>query len=153
LRHIPLLKKIFLNFIKKIKNEYLIKPEHIIADEFNSNAKVVFLKTNMGRYRNLRRYWEDNLGVSIELEKWIRAEFKKIKIFGLDSISVSCWRSREIGRKVHKKFLNPKKPILIIEDMNLSKVDRSTIFKNVFFIPLMVSKSDGAPCTVIAEIK
>ncbi|MEM0492463.1 MAG: cyclase family protein [Candidatus Thermoplasmatota archaeon] len=138
---------------ENIEEEYLVKPEHLILENYNRNAEVVLLKTNMYRYRGSSRYWEYNLGVSLELEEWLREKFKKIRIFGLDSISISSWQHREIGRTVHRKFLNPKKPVLIVEDMKLSGLDRYTVFRTIFFVPFMIDGADAVPCTVIGEIK
>jgi len=83
---------------------------------------------------------------------WVREKFKKIRILGIDSISISSWQHRNVGRQVHKKMLNPKKPILLVEDMNLSKVNKDTVFKIIYVAPLIISKSDGAPCTILAEV-
>ena len=49
-------------------------------------------------------------------------------------------------------MLNPKNPILIVEDMDLSKVSKDTIFKIVYVAPLRITKSDGGPVTIIAEV-
>jgi len=136
-----------------IEKKYLIEPENFVKDEFNSDAQFLILKTGFGKYRSQEKFWKYNPGISVETTDWIIKNFKKIKIIGIDSISISSWQHREIGRKVHKKLLNPKNPILIIEDMDLTKINRDTIFKRVIIAPLIVSKSDGGPCTILAEVK
>jgi len=135
------------------EKKYLIEPKDIEKDEFNSDAQFLILKTGFGNYRNQEKFWKYNPGISIETADWIIKNFKKIKIIGIDSISISSWQHREIGRKVHKKLLNPKNPILIIEDMDLRKIKRDTIFKMVYVAPLIVSRSDGGPCTILTEVK
>lgn len=134
------------------KNELLIKPNYII-NRYNQKAKVVFLKTNIGRYRNQKKYWKQNPGISPELVDWLRQTFHKIKIFGLDSISVSSWQHREIGRHVHKKFLNPDAPIILIEDMDLSKINQKTDINKLIIAPFRVSRENGCPCTIFADVK
>lgn len=135
------------------KNDFLIKPENIKSKKIDYDVEFVIIKTGFGRYRSQEKYWKYNPGVSIELSDWIANKFKNIKILGLDSISVSSWQHRDIGRKVHKKMLNPKNPTLFIEDMDLSKVNTDTIFNRIHIAPLMVGKSDGAPCTILAEVE
>jgi kynurenine formamidase len=135
------------------EKKFLIEPEHIERHNFNSDADFLILKTGFGKYRNKEKFWKYNPGISVETAEWIIKNFKKIRVIGIDSISISSWQHRDIGRKVHKKLLNPKNPILIIEDMDLSKVNRDTIFKMIYVSPLMVSSSDGVPLTILAEVK
>ena len=135
------------------ENELLIKPKHVKEKEYNKDAKIVLLKTGAAEYRNNEKYWKYNPGLSCEISDWVREKFKKIRILGIDSISISSWQHRNVGRQVHKKMLNPKKPILLVEDMNLSKVNKDTVFKIIYVAPLIISKSDGAPCTILAEVK
>lgn len=133
-------------------NKLLIKPEHLNKHRTNENAKFILLKTGAGRFRDEERYWKFNPGISIELAEWLRENFQELKIIGLDSISVSSWQHRQIGRKVHRLLLNPEKPILLVEDMDLSKVNNKTKFKSIIIAPLMVSHANGCPCTIIAEV-
>jgi len=150
-------------FIKKDKTqiinvdlpeeELLIKPEYINKDNINFDAEFIIFKTGIGKYRSEDRYWEFNPGISVELADWIQDKFKKIKIIGLDSISISSWQHRDVGRHVHKKLLDPKKPVLFIEDMDLSQINEDTVFKNIVIAPIMVKKSDGGPVTILAEVE
>jgi len=133
-------------------NNLLIKPEFINKDNLSFDSEFLIFKTGIGKYRDKDRYWEYNPGIGIETAEWIRKNFKKIRIIGFDSISISSWQHRDVGRIVHKKMLNPKNPILIVEDMDLSKVSKDTIFKIVYVAPLRITKSDGGPVTIIAEV-
>jgi len=135
------------------ENDLLIKPEHIKNKHWDDKAEFLILKTGVGRYRNQKKFWEYNPGVSLELADWIIKNFKKVRMVGLDSISISSWQHRDVGRKVHRKMLDSKKPILLIEDMDLSCVTTSTVFKIVFVAPLMVKNSNGSPCTILAEVE
>ena len=137
-----------------LKEDYLlIKPEHVKKQNINSDVEFLMLKTGFGKYRNNEKYWKYNPGLSCEISDWVREKFKKIRILGIDSISISSWQHRNVGRQVHKKMLNPNKPIVLVEDMNLSKVNKDTVFKIIYVAPLITSKSDGAPCTILAEVK
>jgi hypothetical protein len=54
-----------------------------------------------------------------------------------------------LGREAHKRFLNPLKPILLLEDMDLRSIDNDTIFDKIIVAPLRIAKCDGLPCTVM----
>lgn len=131
----------------------LIEPDFIKTISLNFNAELLLIKTGFHKYRGEEKYWNENPGISTELADWIKQHFKKLKMLGIDSISISSWQHRDIGRKVHRKLLDPEKPVLIIEDMDLSKVNDNTTFKTVYVAPFIASKSDGSPCTVIAEVE
>ena len=73
-------------------------------------------------------------------------------MFGFDSISVSSFANRALGREAHKAFLNPVKPILLLEDMDLRDVSEQKIINEVFIAPIRIKKCDGLPCSVIADI-
>ena len=135
-----------------LDGDLLIKPEQIKNNNINFNSELILIKTVYSKYRNEEKYWKYNPGLSMEFVEWIREKFTNLKVVGLDSISVSSWQHRDIGRKVHKKLLDPCDPILIIEDMDLSKIDKNTNFKNIVIAPLMVEGADGSPCTILAEL-
>ena len=82
-----------------------------------------------------------------ELAKYFKYNFTNLGAVGIDFISVSSLRHREIGRSAHKSFL--KRDILLIEDMSLSVLNSSCKLKEVIALPLRFSNADGAPCTVI----
>jgi kynurenine formamidase len=146
-------KKIQILEVNLPEKETLIGPQHIKGSKYNVDTEFLILKTNSGTYRHEEKYWMFNPGLSIQFCDWAINNFKKLRIIGIDSISISSWQQRDIGRKAHKKLLNPKNPILIIEDMNLSPITADTIFKILYVAPLFVSKSDGTPCTIFAEVK
>jgi len=135
------------------EGKMLINPEYLDNENLNKNAEFLIFNTGFGRYRNQDKYWKYNPGLSIKTADWIVNNFKKIKIIGIDSISISSWQHRDIGRKVHKKLLDPKKPKVFIEDMDLTNIKKNTIIKNIIIAPMMVKQSDGGPCTIIAEVE
>ena len=145
--------KIQLLDVKLPKKELLIKPEHIDTNDLKFDAELLLLKTGFHKYRDKEEYWKNNPGVSIEFVKWLKQNFKNLRVIGMDFISLSSWQHRDAGREVHKILLDPKKSILPIEDMNLSKIGVDTVFNKVIVAPLMVNKSDGTPCTVFAEVE
>jgi len=117
---------------------------------------LLLLKTGFDRYRNKEIYRLDNPGIAPELAKYLRSKFQNIRCLGIDTLSVSSYVNRELGRKTHKILLQKKgfkgEPMLIIEDMNLSN-DEIMKLKTVIVAPLMIETIDGSPCMIIGEIK
>lgn len=139
-----------------------IKPkELIIKDELlnelekiqNKNTyELLIVKTDICYKRGSQEFWESNYGFDPSIAEYLRINFLNIRVIGFDSISVSSFQNRMIGRKAHRAFLNPKSPILLLEDMDLTKVDKNTKFIQITIAPLRIAKSDGLPCTVIGKL-
>lgn len=134
------------------KNDLMIKKEYITNKRFDFDAEFIIIKTGFGTFRNQGIYETHNPGVDISLCEWILDNFKKIRFIGLDSSSISSRQHRDIGRMVHKKFLNPKRPVLIIEDMDLSRIKSGFDYKKIIISPIQVNNSDGAPCNILVEL-
>ena len=90
-------------------------------------------------------------GISPGIRNWLR-KFCDLRAIGFNSICLTSYQHREIGRKAHQCFLGDGEgdPILIIEDMNLDPLQTKPI--KVFSIPMLYEKADGAPTTIIAKI-
>ncbi len=96
--------------------------------------------------------WFKNPGISPDVALYIRSKFPNIRCIGIDSISVSSYSNRELGRKTHQIFLNTDKdlsePILLLEDVDLSN-DNACRLKTVIICPLLIENVDSSPCTII----
>jgi kynurenine formamidase len=108
---------------------------------------ILIVNTGSYRFRDTPAFWKENYGFAPELADFLRNNFPKIRAIGFDSISISSFTNRPLGREAHKSFLKPESPILIIEDMNLRDYEGE---KNIDIFPLRVAGSDGAPCTIVA---
>ena len=113
---------------------------------------ILLIKVNNNVMRNSPRFWEYNFGLHPDLARHIRNEFPSIKIVGINSISLTSFQHRSEGREAHLEFLNPDKPILIVEDMNLSKVDNTSNFNKIIVSPLQINNVDGVPVSILAEM-
>jgi kynurenine formamidase len=142
-------------FIELTPEELVIKDELLkqldkIKDK--NNYEFLIVKTGICYKRDTQEFWESNYGFDPSIAVYLREKFPNIRVFGFDSISVSSFAHRMIGREAHKAFLDPSNPILLLEDMDLTKVDKNTKIKSMTIAPLRIAKCDGLPCTVIAEI-
>lgn len=109
----------------------------------------LIVKTGFGKFRMEEKYWQDNPGFSPSTAEQLRVQCPLIRILGMDLISLTSFRHREIGREAHRKFLGDNN-ILLIEDMDLSQLTKSP--KQIICLPLLVKNFDGAPVTIIANI-
>ena len=113
---------------------------------------MLIVKTGICNIRNDEKFWKENYGFHGDIYNFLVANFPSIRIIGFDSISVSSFANRMIGRESHKIFLNPQKPILLLEDMDLQIIDENTKLKEIIVSPLRISKCDGLPCTVFGVL-
>lgn len=143
-------------FIELTPKELIIKDELIeLLDKTKDKNKyeILIVKTGICNKRGTQEFWESNYGFDPSIADYLREFFPNIRVFGFDSISVSSFQNRMVGREAHKAFLNPKNPILLLEDMDLREVTKSNIIKKLTVAPVRIAKCDGVPCTVIAEIE
>ena len=123
---------------------------------FSSNqleeCDILLINTGIGEKRKSAVFWEQNPGFSPDLYDFFKSTLPFLKIAGFDSISLSSFQHRDIGKKAHLKFLNPESPILLIEDMKLDKLSMTDQLQKVIVSPLRVANCDGLPATVIGWI-
>ena len=131
----------------QLLNKESLKPHFIPED-----TELLLLKTGFGHYRYNDTYWKCGPIISPDIASYLRKSCPNLRLLGLDTISVSSYSDRETGRKAQRAFLKGKRPILLLEDMDLSYVNNHTRFNQVIVSPLRVNKADGSPCTIFAEI-
>lgn len=133
-----------------IKDELLTKLEKV---QNKQNYELLIVKTGICHERESGNFWNLNYGFDPEIAFYLKTFFPRIRVFGFDSISISSFQNRMIGREAHKAFLDPKKPILLLEDMDLTNVNKNVQFKRIIISPLRIFKCDGLPCCVIGDIE
>ncbi|WP_096022090.1 cyclase family protein [Campylobacter lanienae] len=148
-------------FLKNILFIDIEPKEVIICDELLSilettddkeKYEIIIVKTGLCYLRNTEQYTMSNYGFHPLIANYIRKHFRNVRFFGFDSISVSSFLNRELGREAHKRFLLPEKPILLLEDMDLRKIAPNMLLKELYIAPFRISKSDGLPCTIIGVL-
>ncbi len=136
-----------------------LPPGHIICWEdlsaapFSDEVGLLLIRTGFSERRHESVYWENNPGFHPDVAEQLLAHFPNLRMLGFDSISLSPFGDRPLGRLAHQAFLDHPQPILILEDMDLSEVTGATRFRQVIVSPLRVSEADASPCTVFAEVK
>ena len=118
----------------------------------NRNYDILIVKTSICNIRGTDEFWRENYGFHGDIYDFLIENYPTIRVIGFDSISVSSFANRMIGRESHKRFLNPKKPILLLEDMDLRNIDENIKLNEIIVAPLRISKCDGLPCTVFGIV-
>ena len=118
---------------------------------FPKNIELLLIKTGFSERRMEDNYWENYPGLHSDLAQYFKDRMPGLKAVGLDTMSISSWQNRPMGRLAHKSFLTDHE-ILIIEDMDLSKIGQNDRIGMVIVSPLRFKNSDGAPTTIFAQI-
>lgn len=108
----------------------------------------LIIKTGICHQRDQQSFWQNNYGFAPELADYMRANMPNLRVLGFDSISLSSFQQRDIGKQAHEAFLDPACPILILEDMDLTQIDKTTNLSQVIISPIRIARCDGLPCTV-----
>jgi len=141
-------------FVEIKPKDLIIKDEliNILENIQNTGYEILIVKTGICNQRNKEIFWRENFGFAPEIYDYLNEKFPSVRVFGFDSISVSSITDRILGRESHKRFLNPKNPILLLEDMDLRQIDTSLVFEKIIVAPLRIEECDGLICTVIGFI-
>lgn len=131
----------------------IITPDHLDLKAAPADTELLIIRTGSGIYRGQDTYSQNNPGFHPHLADYLRENLPSLRVLGFDSISLSSFANRDLGRQAHREFLDNDKPILPLEDMNLEQINGSTNIEMAIIAPLRVSAADGAPCTVLAEVK
>lgn len=117
-----------------------------------SDAQALLIRTggHCLRSEDPVRYSNEHPWVSPELPEFLRKNCPRLRLFGIDQISISSVLHRDDGHECHRKFLCGEKPILILEDLNLSKIGIRHAFR-IHVYPFLLGNNDGTPVIVLAE--
>lgn len=144
-------------FCKDCRN--LDPPEITTADlkkaNLDKNIEILIIKTHFCDIRNEKRYWEAGPIIRAETGKYLKQNYPHLKAIGADIQSLTSLLAHAEGSQAHLQYLSKKDgdPVLIIEDMDLSKINPNQKMTSFSAIPLLFEKTDGAPCTCWAEIE
>jgi len=130
----------------------IITVDYLELARLPDNIELLLLKTGFCNLRDNPVYFQKNPGLHPLIADSLRDKLPNLRVIGFDLISVSSYAYRELGRKAHRAFLDNDKPILLIEDMDLTTINGNTSIQQVIITPLRVKRADAAPCTVLVEV-
>lgn len=120
------------------------------SEQIRLDTDLLLLKSGWGMRRSEEAYSMENPGIHPDVGRELRRKYPAIRALGIDWVSVSSYKNRELGREAHRALLGDYgvgEPPVIIEDMDLSC--DMTGLKEVWVLPLRVCGFDSAPCTVV----
>lgn len=136
---------------KKCEEGNLIDLDNDDLNDIDIETDFLIIKTGYGNFRSTDKYHNDNPGLVSTLASVLKKRFKKIRAVGFDFISLTSWNHREHGKLSHKEFLGESNNILIVEDMDLSQIDKDSKLNNLIMAPLRTIDGNGAPVTIICD--
>lgn len=132
--------------------DQLIGPEHFSGHKLNPKTTFLIIRTGLGAEREDARYWRENPGIAPELAAYLREQLPELRTLGMDTISLSGYQNRPIGRVAHKAFLE-EHAITLVEDMDLSALGSAARINQLLIAPLRFEQADGSPVTILAQIE
>ncbi len=154
--------------IEDLQNlDKIICSDNICSDDYNvknsindklSETDFLIIRTGFYKYRQeeTEKYLTQNPGLSPDLIEYLRENFPSIRAIGMDCISVSSFGNPDIAIKTHyNAFIKSEKygePLLLVEDMDLSRISPDVSINKLFLMPWQIEGVDSTPCTVIVEI-
>ena len=142
----------FVDIQNQIIDNEIINTNHFYHIKSDHDTELLLIKTGYSYVRNKEKYWKENPAFHPELARFFRNHFSNLRVIGFDTISLSSWNRRNIGKEAHKAFLIENE-ILLVEDMDLSEIDSTSKIEKVIVSPLRISGLEGAPVTVFACVK
>lgn len=130
-----------------------------LADDFRKipqDCDLLLLRTGFEQWRTRdpERYSLRGPGLAQDACDWLRRN-RRLKMLGLDFISVSSFAHREEGRRAHRALLaahdSGAEPVLPVEDLALAGLATAPV--ESWIIPILFSEADGAPVTAIARLQ
>ena len=142
--------------IPKGEGEAVLPEELLAHDEALQKADMLFIRSGfevVRRQDNLR-YSQRGPSVSAAAAQLLVARWQNLKAVGMDWISLSSPMNLQDGIRAHQFMLGcgGNKPVLIIEDVALARVDAARL-EQVLCIPLFIEGIDSAPVTILAKLK
>ncbi len=132
-----------------VNEDELINLGPELLSSIPTNTDFLIFNTGFYKLRNDTKFWKHNPGFSPKMAKKLKLQCPNLKVIAMDTISLTSFQNRKIGRTAHKKFLGDSN-LLIVEDINLNELTSQP--RKIMCFPLMVKGIDGSPVSIIAEI-
>jgi kynurenine formamidase len=126
-----------------------------IQERFKTCTDAVALLIRTGAYgyrtRDPDTYRNNHPWVHEDVPEYLRSQYPKLRLFGLDTLSLTHPEHREQGRECHRRFLCYKPEIAVLEDLDLSFCTLSGDAFSLYIFPWILDDLDGVPVCVFAE--
>jgi arylformamidase len=118
------------------------------------NAEALLIRTGAFRHRETDPdgYAAHHPWVHPDVPPFLREQFPNLRLFGIDAISIAVPHREEEGAAVHQEFLCGSRPIMILEDMDLSSEHLTEGAMKLRVYPIVYDDLDGVPVIALAEL-
>lgn len=118
-----------------------------------NDVEALIIRTGYFRFRNSKPevYTTKNPWVHPEVSGYLRKNFPELKVFGLDTVSISNPAERLLGHESHRSFLCEKPPIMLLEDLDLSNRSLTGRLGKLTLYPVFLDELDGVPVIAFLE--
>jgi arylformamidase len=112
------------------------------------DAEAILLRTGSWQQRDPdpHAYSAAHPWIPAAVPALLRKRCPRLRILGIDTISISTPSHRQEGRESHRAFLCDEKPICLLEDADLSSISTGETFA-LTIIPWILDDLDGVPVT------
>ena len=127
----------FISYITLIPKNGIISPNDLNKDVISQETEFLFVNTGYWTKRYSDSYWNDNPGFHPDCASFLKSRCPKIRLVAFDSISMSPWKNRELGRVAHKEFLI-KNEIMIVEDVDYTYLPKKSCLKRSHYLSFSI---------------
>jgi len=127
----------------EIKNDTSVTAKELEPYRIRTGERILFKTKNSPHVWSMKQYTGKFVTISLEAARYL-AE-KKIRLVGIDYISVASADPMENVNEVHKTFLG--NGIYILEALNLAGIKPGKY--DLFCLPLRIERGDAGPCRVL----
>ncbi len=127
----------------EIKDERHITVAELEPYNIKKGERILFKTQNSPKVYAEREYKGDFVTISLEAAKYLAA--KKIRLVGMDYLTIADNEPMEMIGYVHRAFLD--NGIFILEALNLAGVEPGDY--DLVCLPLRIEKGDAGPCRVV----
>ncbi len=117
-----------------------------------SGAEALLVRTGSGAKRGrCDEYEQRHPWVDPSLPGFLRESLPRLKLFGIDAISIASPHNRKEGREAHREFLCGEGAIILLEDADLSGLPVNIGPFRLRIYPYFYDILDASPVIALAE--
>ncbi|WP_292366049.1 MULTISPECIES: cyclase family protein [unclassified Methanoculleus] len=118
-------------------------------------SRALFIRTGSGRLRESDpdAYAREHPWVHHEVPGFLRMENPDLRLFGIDTISISIPADPEEGAEAHRAFLCGSPHIFLLEDVDLSYGRLLEEPWTLRVYPMVFDDLEGVPAVALAEFR
>jgi arylformamidase len=127
----------------EIKDEKEVTVKELEPYKITAGERILFKTKNSPQVWKQRQFLGKAVAISLEAAKYLVS--KKIRLVGIDFISIAAADPPENVNDVHKAFLS--NGIFILEALNLDGIKPGNY--DLICLPIRIEKGDAGPCRVL----